>query len=208
MIHRNGTSPTREHLVTVVLGVGLDFGSVLAIDPTTATIGPLGLGPGREVAMCQYSPAIEEAGANAEDDVEPTQRLSIFDAGIDEAERHKWIESEKAGRDLGDWAIWCWVKKHWRGFLRERWLQHLQGRVYWIELDAADFGLLSRAYCGSPLCDAIISRLVAGWENLDVILWALDEKLPLNEVISILTSLNINSKRIEFQLGRRLTQAS
>lgn len=31
---------------------------------------------------------------------------------IREIERHKWIASEKAGRDLGDRAIFDWVEHH------------------------------------------------------------------------------------------------
>ncbi len=33
-------------------------------------------------------------------------------AEIDEMKRHKWIESEKAGRDLGSAAIKDWIKKY------------------------------------------------------------------------------------------------
>ncbi len=33
-------------------------------------------------------------------------------AEIEEMKRHKWIESEKAGRDLGSTAIQDWIKKY------------------------------------------------------------------------------------------------
>jgi len=134
-------------------------------------------------------------------------RLSVHEIGRVEAERHKWIESEKAGRDLGEWAIRCWIREHWNGFLRERWLEHLQGRNFWIELDHDDFGLLQRAFQDSDLIEAIVGRLKAGWENLDVLCWALDAHLPMEEVLEILESLDINSRRIECQLGHRLSQA-
>ena len=72
--------------------------------------------------MCQCStPAMEV--------VRPSVRMSVHDQGEQEAKRHKWIESEKAGRDLGESAIRCWVREHWNGFLRARWLEHLQGRT-------------------------------------------------------------------------------
>jgi hypothetical protein len=125
-----------------------------------------------------------------------------------EALRHKWIESEKAGRDLGEWAIRCWVREHWNGFLRERWLEHLQGRAFWIELDHDDFGLLQRAFQDSPLIELILHRLIAGQENLDVINWAIDADLPMEHVLDILETLDINSRRIECHLDRRLSQAS
>src|ERR1700756_2570567 len=89
--------------------------------------------------------------------VRPSARQSVHDCGEVEAQRHKWIESEKAGRDLGEWAIRCWVRKHWNGFLRERWLEHLQGWTYWIELDHDDYGLLQRAFKGSKWIDEILA---------------------------------------------------
>lgn len=135
-------------------------------------------------------------------------RYSVHACGEKEAQRFKWIESEKAGRDLGEWAIRCWVRKHWNGFLRERWLEHMQGRTFWIELDHDDFGLLQRAFQDSEILDAILMRLKAGQENLDVICWAHDEHLPMDQVLSILELLHINSRRIEFLFESRLSQAS
>src|SRR3954447_22643925 len=70
-----------------------------------------------EVAMCQCS-------SQSRDTVRPSVRLSVRDRGSEEARRYKWIESEKAGRDLGDSAIRRWVHEHWNGFLRARWLEH------------------------------------------------------------------------------------
>lgn len=54
-------------------------------------------------------------------------KSSVFIDSEQEAERHKWIESEKIGTDLGEGAIKQWVKTHWWGYLRARWLEHLQG---------------------------------------------------------------------------------
>ena len=150
--------------------------------------------------MCQCSPPSTQF-------VRPSVRMSIFDRGEVEAQRHKWIESEKAGRDLGEWAIRCWVREHWNGFLRERWLEHLQGRTFWIELDHDDFGLLQREFKDSPLIEEILLRLKAGEENLGVLNWAIDSKQAMEEVLEILETLDINSRRIEFHLDRRLSQA-
>src|SRR5436309_9023570 len=141
------------------------------------------------------------------DPLRPSPRRSVHEGGAVEAERHKWIESEKAGRDLGEWAIRCWVREHWNGFLRERWLEHLQGRNFWIELDHDDFGLLQRAFQDSRLINEIVNRLKAGRENLDVLCWAIDERLAREEVLEILESLDINSRRIEWMLETRLSQA-
>ena len=79
-------------------------------------------------------------------DQHSTKRMSLHKCGEEEALRFKWIESEKAGCDLGETAIRAWIGQHWRGFLRHRWLEHLQGKTFWIELDQRDFGLLRRAF--------------------------------------------------------------
>jgi hypothetical protein len=139
--------------------------------------------------------------------VRPSVRMSVHDQGEQEAKRHKWIESEKAGRDLGEWAIRCWVREHWNGFLRARWLEHLQGRTFWIELDHNDFGLLKRDFQDSLLIEEILQRLKAGQENLNVLIWAIDNGLPMEDVLEILEALDINSRRIEFLLDSRLAQA-
>jgi hypothetical protein len=134
-------------------------------------------------------------------------RLSVYHWGAKEAEQFKWIESEKAGRDLGESAIRCWVRTHWNGFLRARWLEHLQGVRFWIELDHQDYGLLQRAYRDSALINPILDLLKNGKENLDVILWARKWNQPMGEVIDILEALNINSRRLEFQLENQLINA-
>jgi len=133
--------------------------------------------------------------------------MSVHVQGEQEAKRHKWIESEKAGRDLGEWAIRCWVREHWNGFLRERWLEHLQGRTFWIELDHNDFGLLSREFRDSSLLEEIVSRLKEGQENLNVLVWAIENGLPMEIVVEILEALDINSRRIEFLLDTRMSKA-
>jgi hypothetical protein len=134
-------------------------------------------------------------------------RYSVHVCGEKEALRYKWIESEKAGRDLGEWAIRCWVRQHWNGFLRERWLEHLQGRAFWIELDHDDFGLLQRTFQNTELLNSILERLKAGQENLNILTWAIDEHLPMDEVLNILEMLDINSRRIEFLFESRLSAA-
>ncbi len=139
--------------------------------------------------------------------VRPSVRMSVHDRGAAEAQRHKWIESEKAGRDLGEWAIRCWVRQHWNGFLREKWLEHLEGRTFWIELDHDDFGLLQRSFQDSDLIGEILWRLKTGQENLDILNWAIDEQLEMSEVLDILETLDINSRRIECLLEARLSQA-
>jgi hypothetical protein len=127
----------------------------------------------------------------------PVAVLSIYSDCQVEADRFKWIESEKAGRDLGEAAIKKWVQDHWWGYLRARWLEHLQGKRFWIELDRGDFGLLQRAFHDQKdLLDRILDRLKDGQENLDVIAWAISYHVPIEPVLQILEALDINSRRL------------
>src|SRR5438477_8780518 len=113
-------------------------------------------------------------------------KASVFIESELEALKYKWIESEKAGHDLGESAIRRWVQNHWWGYLRARWLEHLQGMRFWVELDRGDFGLLLRRFQENQLLlDRILDRLKAGQENLDIIRWGLDWGVPLKEIREI-----------------------
>ena len=125
------------------------------------------------------------------------EKCSVYTESEQEALRYKWIESEKAGHDLGEAAIRRWVKDHWWGYLRARWLEHLQGRRFWMELDRGDFGLLQREFHHNTLLlDRILDRLKAGQENLDIICWAQDWGIATQPVVAILEALDINSRRL------------
>ena len=127
----------------------------------------------------------------------PADKASVFADGEQEALRFKWIESERAGHDLGEAAIRRWVQCHWWGYLRARWLEHLQGKRFWVELDRGDFGLLQRKFHEhDTLLDRILDRLKAGQENLDILRWALDWNIAIEPVIQILEALDINSRRL------------
>ncbi|MFO0926844.1 MAG: hypothetical protein U0736_07350 [Gemmataceae bacterium] len=122
---------------------------------------------------------------------------SVYVDGEQEALRFKWIESEKAGHDLGEAAIRRWVQNHWWGYLRARWLEHLQGKKFWVELDRGDFGLLQRKFHDNTLLlDRILDRLKVGQENLDIICWAHNWGMPMDAVLEILEALDINSRRL------------
>ena len=125
------------------------------------------------------------------------EKCSVHVESEQEALRFKWIESEKAGHDLGEEAIRRWVREHWWGYLRARWLEHLQGKRFWVELDRGDFGLLQRRFQDNTLLlDRILDRLKEKQENLDIICWALDWNVPLGQVREILEALDINSRRL------------
>src|SRR5262245_22691907 len=115
------------------------------------------------------------------------EKCSVYADCDREAACYKWIESEKAGFDLGEAAIRSWVKKHWWGYLRARWMEHLQGLRFWVELDKGDFGLITLRFQDKALLlDRIFDRLKAGQENLDIILWALDWGINMDDICEIL----------------------
>lgn len=125
------------------------------------------------------------------------EKSSVYTDNLQEALRYKWIESEKAGHDLGEAAIRRWVQCHWWGYLRARWVEHLQGKRFWVELDRGDFGLLQRKFHDNTLLlDRILDRLKAGQENLDIICWAHSWGIDSGPVIQILEALDINSRRL------------
>ena len=127
-------------------------------------------------------------------------KASVQEEARQEALRHKWIASQQAGRDLGQHAIQCWVRDHWWGFLRARWVEHLQGVKFWTELDQDDFGLLQREFLEiSPLMHEILDRIKKGQENLDIVLWASQGQVSMCEVIRVLERLDINSRRLAFR---------
>jgi hypothetical protein len=134
-------------------------------------------------------------------------RQSLQEATSRELSVHKWIESEKAGRDLGEKAIHDWVARHWDRFLRQRWVEHLQGQVLWYELDHADFGLFQRYFSGDPLAELIINQYKSGGaqgENLAIVQRARLECWPMDDVFRILEILNINSRRLACRYEERL----
>ncbi len=125
-------------------------------------------------------------------------KKSVHRECIEEENKHKWIESEKAGYDLGEACVRRWVKEHWRGYLRAKWVEHLQGKCFWVELDRGDFGLLQRKFqAQAALLDLILNQLAAGKENLDVLDWAVANKIATDAVGEILEALDVNSQRLE-----------
>lgn len=125
------------------------------------------------------------------------ERCSVWTFSDKEAFEFKWIESERAGRDLGEAALRRWVKQHWWGFLRARWIEHLHGARFWIELDNDDFGLVHREFNDQRwLLNEIVGLIKNGKENLDIIDWAEKNQISLDQVIQILERLNINGHRL------------
>lgn len=114
-------------------------------------------------------------------------------------DRHKWIESQRAGRDLGSAASTDWVDRYWKGWTRSKLIEHLYGWRCWGAFDERDFGLLGRTsvehHVQRELLEQIASLLADGGENLDVINWAIAGDLPLDNILWLLDRIDINAKR-------------
>jgi hypothetical protein len=57
---------------------------------------------------------------NTGDDPKKMSEAEILHKELEEILKHKWIESEKVGYDLGDQAVWDWVQKYAHEF-RDYW---------------------------------------------------------------------------------------
>lgn len=124
--------------------------------------------------------------------------FSIYEEAVREAERHKWIESQKHGRDLGEGAIREWYRVHWPGYCRCKRLEHVRGQCRWKEFGEETFAqLYSLIVAGDLLLDRILDRLDFGGENLQVLLWAIDWGLSIQRVIAILEQIDVNRARLE-----------
>jgi hypothetical protein len=124
-------------------------------------------------------------------------KLSIWDDCQRQIDSFKWIASELAGYDLGEGAIRRWIKEHWNGYLRACWLDHLDGKIFWIELDRGDFGLLKTAFQGHEvLLDRILDRIKAGQENLEIVNWGIDWHICSEDLNKILSAIDINGRRM------------
>lgn len=104
---------------------------------------------------------------------EAAEHGSLHAESRKEASVHRWIESEKARRDLGEAAEREWEQAHWRGFLRARWLEHVGGSRFWIELDPAAFGRLWETPEElRPLVREVCRMLSAGAGVCELLAWA------------------------------------
>ncbi len=76
-------------------------------------------------------------------------------------------------------------------------MEHLSGLRYWEDLDRGDFALLrSEIHPNRVLVAEIVAAIATGSENLDVIVWAFDAGRPLDDVLTILATLDVNARRL------------
>ena len=54
-------------------------------------------------------------------EIKRTRLYQDYQCQIDEVNRHKWIESEKAGHDVGwEWALIDWIIRHRATWIRNQ----------------------------------------------------------------------------------------
>jgi len=126
----------------------------------------------------------------------PMEAKSLFEEALAEAHRHKHIESEKAGRDLGQKAIEDWHRRHWTIWLRHRWLEHLLGEQCWREFEPWRFGRLRTLFAAHrALMDEVAEMVRGGAENFDILWWAAREGRAMQVVVRMLIELRLNEIR-------------
>ena len=135
---------------------------------------------------------------------------SILPHAREEIDRHKWIESEKARRDLGQKAVEDWLRRFWWRFCRWRRLEHIEGKKYWREFHELDFAILRRIAMERELLEAIMNRMKGDGthihDNLEIILWALDNaNISYQRVEEFLLLIDINSARLPVPHELRFT---
>ena len=132
---------------------------------------------------------------------------SVYTDAHHEAEKHKWIESKKAGRDLGLQAIEDWYRQFWGRYCRARRLEHLSGEQQWVEFAEHEFGQMYQSIVdGNAVLSHLIERFEAGWENLQFTFWVQDAKKSreeINEILGLLEIININITRLEPRLHQQ-----
>jgi len=128
------------------------------------------------------------------------EQPSLLAEAVAEARRHKYIESQKAGRDLGGAAIDDWHRRHWTLWLRHRWLEHLLGTRRWQELEPWRFGRLTTLFAAHiPLLEDVAERVRRGAENIDILCWAARERRGRQTVERMLVELRLNEIRCNRQ---------
>ena len=124
--------------------------------------------------------------------------VSVFEAAFNEARQHCWIESQKQSRDLGEQALRDWYHRFWWRFLRYRHLEHLLGERPWEEFDRDTFGSLQQFLLErGQFAHDIVDFYRDGWENLDIINWAIRHEISIDEVYDCLNLINMNDARID-----------
>lgn len=128
---------------------------------------------------------------------ETMPHLRVYEQAERAIQEYKWIESEKAGRDLGVDAERDWIESHWSTFCRSRLVQHLRGEAFFEEFGAECFGVVSGRFVElKGLLNAVLERVQDGAENLDLLRWGCQQHLPQEQLLQVLIAADINGHRL------------
>lgn len=129
-------------------------------------------------------------------------RSELFIRAMREAQSYKHSMQAAAQKDLGEQPVLDWFHDKWTAWYRDRWVEHLCGRRKWAEFGEEDFNLVAnRSF--QPNMELVL-RVVDNLrkhrdnvsENLGMIMVAARRgDQELNELLSVLNRLDINSKR-------------
>ena len=125
--------------------------------------------------------------------------FSLTAHALAEIERHRWIESEKRGGDIGTEAYEHWLVHCWKGWVRSKLIEHLYGWRRWSAFTPGLFGLMRRGTVEREVPAEVLHRVASifsqGGENLDVITWAVDDSDCMPNVLWLLELIDINAAR-------------
>ena len=119
---------------------------------------------------------------------------SVYDQAWREACRHKWIESQKRGIDLGRAAIKDWDERHFKKFYRWCHWRHLTGRQFFEEFPDEHFNRVMDPR--DELEWQVVIRFWDGLENLEIFNCAHGCGWPTARVRVVLSDLRINEARL------------
>ena len=131
-----------------------------------------------------------------------TDVSSLLPLAWDEIQRHKWIESEKARRDVGQAAVADWLKRFWWRFCRWRRIEHVEGVHRWYEFSHDDFAKVLRPILENDhLVLTIVEMMKTDrrrvMNDLEIIDWAHSAGVPIERVLEILGEIHINVARLD-----------
>lgn len=127
---------------------------------------------------------------------------SLLPVAWDEIERHKWIESEKARRDVGHAAVVDWLRRFWWRFCRWRRIEHVEGVTRWFEFSHDDFAKILGPILEDDRLTLVIVELMKTdrlrvMSDLEIIDWAHEVGVPMERVLAILGDIHINVARLD-----------
>jgi hypothetical protein len=121
---------------------------------------------------------------------------SLYEEAHQEADRFKWLESERSRYDLGPAARQEWARRYWPVFIRWKRLEHLSGQRRYVEFEQETFGSLTPDCLGGADVDFVFDRFVNDrWENLHYF-WDRERTgCTRDELMNVLELMGINHLR-------------